>query len=184
MVKFKDDIVWEAESPITVDVLNFMGFNDIFVNNHFFETKVSNIQRDGSLRDGPHDPAWIINHGALFAREIDVTPNNWSFDEDDFPYFEGEYGFPGNNYFDNDYKPIVILTPKGNRGFPQTVTLRTVNPEGFTYTFYILKDEVPADRHFYMDILAMGIKPVADNDLDNDADLPDPGHLPEVPPTP
>lgn len=168
MVKFKSDIIWTSNEPITVDLLNFMVFNDIFIDNHFLEAKVANVQSNGSIRESPR---WIVNHASFFAREVEITPNTWNYDADQWPHFEGTYSFPGNNYFDDNYKPVVILTPKGNRAFPQSITLKNITPAEFTYTYYILSDEViDSSRKFFMDILAIGIKPVADNELDSSVD--------------
>lgn len=168
MVKFKDDIVWGINEPITVTLMNFMAFNDIFVRNHFIECKVGSIDSGGQ----PKAKRWVVNHAAVFARTITVTPgNNLQYDSDGWPYFSKTYSFPGNNYWDNDYKPTVTLCLEGNRALPMSIILNTVTPNQITYTVYILeKRTLDSSREFKINILAFGIKPVEDNNLDSEVD--------------
>jgi hypothetical protein len=168
MVKFKE-ITWEANEPITVDLMNFMVFNDIFVRDEFIECKLNNVNPDsGETRE----KMWVVNHAALFARELSITPGaDLKYDSDGFPYFTKTYSFPGNNFWDSNYKPVAVLTSRGNRGLPLSVILTSVKPNQITYTVYINKKmNISPSRQFYIDILAIGVKPVADNDLDNDVD--------------
>ena len=166
MVKFKE-FEWESEQRITVDKLNSMLFNDIFINNEYIEGRIHNVAHDGSKRS----PRWITNHLVFFTRMVEVTPNKWKSDADGWSYFEGSYSFPGNNFFKNKYKPIVVVTPKGPRVYAQSITLTKISADGFEYIYYVMDDEDVSKRDdFYMTIFAIGIKPEEDNDLDNEND--------------
>jgi hypothetical protein len=160
-------VVWEPNQDITADLLNQMIQNHIFLNDDLIEFKISNVN---PATKEVRDTKWIVNHAALFAREITETPgSDLIYIDGKYPSFEKTYDFPGNNYWDGDYQPAVIMTHRDNRTLPLSVILTNVTPEKVVYRATIYKDmTIERGKEFHFDILAVGVKPVEDNELDSD----------------
>lgn len=168
MPGFRSDITWTPLQEVTVDLLQAMVFNDQENNKVKLECKIQNV--DPSTKT-VRNKKWVVNNAAIFAREITVTPGaDLTYDEDGHPKFTKTYSFPGNDYWDSNYLPIVLLTPVGNRALGQTVVLSSVSPSSITYTVYVLnKQNLDNNRQFKIGIFAIGVKRTNSN-LDGDSD--------------